>query len=348
MNEHEAPAYRAAGVDLRAADQVVERLKPLAAETATAHVESGLGSFGGFFAYPDVGGEQLLIASIDGVGTKMKVARLTGAWEAAGYDIVSHCVDDILVHGAQPLFFLDYIGTAALDVEAIAALGRGMADACREAGCALLGGETAEMPGVYCPGEIDLVGCIVGSVRRSALLSGDRVRPGDQLIGLASNGLHTNGYSLARKLLLEGGPGGDFRLPDGQTVAAALSARHRMYRSAVAPLLERPELHAMAHITGGGIPGNLVRVLPRDCRARVAVDAWERPPIFRLLAEQGVDPLEMHRVFNMGIGWILAVASEVAEAWETELRERGERAWRIGEVSPGARGVELTGLGGAG
>ncbi|MBM3318360.1 MAG: phosphoribosylformylglycinamidine cyclo-ligase, partial [Candidatus Eisenbacteria bacterium] len=256
MTAHEAPAYRAAGVDLDSADEVVRRLKPLAASTRVPGVESDLGSFGGFFAFPEPGGERLLIASIDGVGTKMKVARLTGRWRDAGYDIVAHCVDDILVHGARPLFFLDYIGAGKLDVEAIAALGEGMAEACREAGCALLGGETAEMPGTYVEGEIDLVGCIVGEVRRGRLLPGDRVAPGDALIGLASWGLHTNGYSLARRVLIDEGPGIDARLEDGRTIGEALSARHRMYLPAVAPWLDRPELHGLAHITGGGIPGN--------------------------------------------------------------------------------------------
>lgn len=345
MSAHEAPAYRAAGVDLASADEVVRRLKPLASSTRVPGVESDLGSFGGFFAFPQVGGEQLLIASIDGVGTKMKVARLTGRWRNAGYDIVAHCVDDILVHGARPLFFLDYIGAGRLDVEAIAGLGEGMAEACREAGCALLGGETAEMPGTYVEGEIDLVGCIVGQVRRSMLLPGERVRVGDALIGLASLGLHTNGYSLARRVLIDEGPGIDHRLPDGKTIGEALSARHRMYLPALAGYLDRPQLHGMAHITGGGLPGNLVRVLPAGCRARIDAGAWEVPAVFREIERRGgVERAEMYRVFNMGIGMVLIVASEAADAMASELAPGGWGAVRLGTLQPGERGVELAGV----
>ncbi len=344
MSGHEASAYREAGVDLQSADEVVRRLKPLAAATRTAGVESELGSFGGFFAFPRERGDDLLVASIDGVGTKMKVARLTGRWRDAGYDIVAHGVDDILVHGARPLFFLDYIGASHLDVNAIGALGEGMAEACREAGCALLGGETAEMPGVYAPGEIDLVGCIVGTVKRDALLPGSRVRPGDQLIGLASLGLHTNGYSLARRALLERGPGLMATLPGGATIGEALSARHRMYWRAMQPYLDRAQLHGAAHITGGGIPGNLVRVLPEGCRALIDRRAWEVPAIFRAIQTHGgVAIEEMYQVFNMGIGWILIVDAACAETTTTELRDAGWGAAPIGRLADGPRGVELLG-----
>jgi phosphoribosylformylglycinamidine cyclo-ligase len=344
MSEHPAPGYLESGVDLEAADEVVRRLKPLAAATRVPGVESTLGSFGGFFSFPRVGGEDLLIASIDGVGTKMKVARLTGRWEGAGYDIVAHCVDDILVHGARPLFFLDYVGTARLEVETVTALVGGMARACREAGCALLGGETAEMPGVYEAGEVDVVGCIVGTVRRSDLLPGAGVRPGDVLIGLASAGLHTNGYSLARRVLLDEGPGVDARLGDGleaTTVGEALAAPHRMYLPAVRPYLGRPELHGFAHVTGGGIPGNLVRVLPEGVQAVVDPGRWPRPAIFREIQRRGrIGDPEMHRVFNMGIGWVLIVDPGVAAAWTGELgREWG--AVEIGRLVPGERGVVL-------
>jgi phosphoribosylformylglycinamidine cyclo-ligase len=340
----DAPAYRKAGVDLRAGDEVVRRLKPLAAATRIPGVESTLGSFGGFFSFPEAGGERLLIASIDGVGTKMKVARLTGTWEGAGYDIVAHCVDDILVHGALPLFFLDYIGTAHLDVDVVEALGRGMSRACREAGCALLGGETAEMPGVYVHGEVDLVGCIVGTVVRSALLPGGRVRAGDVLIGLASAGLHTNGYSLARRVLLDEGPGVAAPLASGPTtIGEALAAPHRMYLPAVRPYLGRAELHGFAHVTGGGIPGNLVRVLPEGVRAVIARGSWQVPPVFREIQRRGgVADEEMHQVFNMGIAWILIADPAMAETWVRELQP----AWgavTIGRLVAGDRGVDLTG-----
>jgi phosphoribosylformylglycinamidine cyclo-ligase len=344
MSDHAASAYRRAGVDLAAADEVVRRLKPLAAGTRTAGVESTLGSFGGFFSFPEPGGEHLLVASIDGVGTKMKVAALTGRWEGAGYDIVAHCVDDILVHGARPLFFLDYIGTARLAVDVVEALGRGMARACREAECALLGGETAEMPGVYVAGEVDLVGSIVGSVRRADLLPGGRVRAGDALIGLASAGLHTNGYSLARRALLDQGAGPDAALgPGAGTVGEALTAPHRMYLSAVRGLLGQPELHGFAHITGGGIPGNLVRVLPEGVAAEIDTRRWEVPLLFREIGRRGaVGADEMYRVFNMGIGWILIVDPAVADTWVRELAA-GWGAVTIGRLVTGERGVRLGG-----
>ncbi len=338
-----APAYRRAGVDLDAADAVVERLKPLAVETRTPGVQGGLGLFGGCFAFPDPRGEDLLVASIDGVGTKMKVARMTGRWESAGYDIVAHCVDDVLTLGAKPLFFLDYIGTSHLDVETVETLVKGMVRACKEADCALLGGETAEMPSVYLPGEIDLVGCLIGTVKRSALLPRGLVRAGDKLIGLASNGLHTNGYSLARRVLLDEGPGIDAPLEGGTTIGEALAATHRMYWKAVEPRLRDPGLHAMAHITGGGIPGNLVRVMPAGCVARVRATAWRVPPIYREIARLGsVGRDEMYQVFNMGIGWILVVDASVADAWLSEMAQEWG-ACLIGEVAEGERGVSLEG-----
>ncbi len=345
MSKPSAPSYKRAGVDLEVAEALVGCLKPLAESTRTAGVESGLGSFGGFFSFPQAGGPTLLVASIDGVGTKMKVARLTGAWETAGHDIVAHCVDDILVHGGLPLFFLDYIGTSHLSLDILAALGRGMAQGCREAGCALLGGETAEMPGVYVEGEVDLVGCIVGTVERARLLDGAAVRPGDRLIGLASAGLHTNGYSLARKVLLDEGPGLDATVPGSElTIGQALAAPHRMYLPAIRGRLGRAELHAMAHITGGGIPGNLVRVLPRELTAVVQRGTWEVPPVFRLIQRLGqVGDEEMHHVFNMGIGWILVVDPGVADAWAVELEGEGWGARVIGQIEAGGpRSVRLT------
>ncbi|MCK4412737.1 MAG: phosphoribosylformylglycinamidine cyclo-ligase [Candidatus Eisenbacteria sp.] len=343
MSSRKAPAYRQAGVDLAAAEEVVRRLKPLAAKTATPGVASHLGGFGGCFAFPDPRGKDLLVASIDGVGTKMKVTRLTGAWRSAGYDIVAHCVDDILTQGARPLFFLDYIGTSRLEVAEVEELALGMVEACREAECALLGGETAEMPGVYLAGETDLVGCIIGTVSRDRLLPGDRVGPGDRLIGLASLGLHTNGYSLARRILIDEGLGIDGLLaPAGPTIGEALAARHRMYWAGVRDLLDQPELHAMAHITGGGIPGNLVRVLPAGCQARVETGQWEIPPLFREIESRGgVARGEMFSVFNMGIGWILVVAAGVAERWAERLAAAGWGGWLIGEVAPGGGGVQL-------
>jgi len=345
MTREPAPAYKRSGVDLNAADEVVERLKPLAAQTRTPGVMGGLGLFGGCFAFPDPRGEDLLVASIDGVGTKMKVARLTGRWEAAGYDIVAHCVDDVLTLGARPLFFLDYIGASHLDVPVVESLVKGMVAACRESECALLGGETAEMPSVYLPGEVDLVGCLIGTVKRSALLPGDRVEAGDRLIGLGSNGLHTNGYSLARRVLLDEGPGPDARVgAGGERIGEVLTATHRMYWAAVAGRLADPRLHAMAHITGGGIPGNLSRVVPAGLSARVRWGSWPVPPIFAEIERRGgVSRDEMLSVFNMGIGWILVVDPAAAESWADELSKSGWGGWLIGEVASGGSGVTVSG-----
>jgi phosphoribosylformylglycinamidine cyclo-ligase len=343
MNRDVASSYKKAGVDLNLADEVVRRLKPLAAQTSTAQVQSSLGGFGGFFAFPDPESPHLLVASIDGVGTKIKVARMTGAWEAAGYDIVAHCVNDVLTHGARALFFLDYLGVSELRLDIIEHLVRGMVRACREAGCALLGGETAEMPGVYAAGEIDLVGCIVGAVQRENVLPGGRVRAGDQLIGLGSWGLHTNGYSLARRVLIDEGPGIEAIVPGTEeNVGEALTANHRMYWEAVRPYLGSSDLHAMAHITGGGIEGNLSRVVPSGLSAVVERGSWEVAPLFREIQRLGkISDSEMHRVFNMGIGWILVAAASVAAEWQQELQGRGWAARRIGWVQEGGEGVRL-------
>jgi phosphoribosylformylglycinamidine cyclo-ligase len=339
-----AASYKEAGVDLAVAEALVERLKPLAATTRTPGVESGLGAFGGFFSFPEAGGRQLLVGSIDGVGTKMKIARLTGAWEGAGHDIVAHCCDDILVHGALPLFFLDYIGTSKLDLDVLEALARGMAGACREIGCALLGGETAEMPGVYLSGEVDLVGCMIGAAERDQLISGERIRPGDQVIGLGSWGLHTNGFSLARKVLVDEGPGiGAPLAGTGTTIGEALAARHRIYLPAVRDKLSAPELHGMAHITGGGIPGNLRRVLPSSVDALVRRSAWEVPPLFEEIRDRGrIADEEMYHVFNMGIGWILIVAPEVTEPWLAQLERDGWGPKVLGSIVAGSGEVRLT------
>ncbi len=343
MSKEAAPGYKRSGVDLETADALVGKLKPLAASTRVPGVESGLGAFGGFFSFPEVGGQQLLIASIDGVGTKMKVARQTGLWQNAGYDIVAHCTDDILVHGGQPLFFLDYIGTAKLELDTLESLARGMTEACLDAGCALLGGETAEMPGVYVEGEVDLVGCIIGSVKRENLIAGDKMKPGDQVIGLASAGLHTNGYSLARKVLIDDGPGIDAPVPGSRfSVGETLAARHKMYLAAVRPFLQDQDLHAMAHITGGGIPGNLCRVIPEGLSIEINTSAWEIPPVYGMIQDLGqVAPSEMYHVFNMGIGWILVVDPSAAGTYMKTLSSRGWEPSLIGVVQEGGSGVQM-------
>ncbi len=338
-----ANAYRAAGVDLDAGDRAVARIRALARRTYTPRVESEIGAFAGFFSFPDPGSDRLLVASMDGVGTKLKLAAQTGRWSDVGYDIVSHCVNDILVHGARPLFFLDYIGTGELSGDAVSGLMEGMTQACLESGCALIGGETAEMPGMYPAGELDLVGTIVGEVSRARLVNGTRIAPGDRLIALPSSGLHTNGYSLARSIL---GSDGDPGILETRIEGAAgpladlLLARHRMYLSAVLPLVESGLVRGMAHITGGGVPGNLPRVLPPGVRAVVRRDLRPVPALFTYLMTRGrVDPEEAWRVFNMGVGFLAVVADADAPEALRRLVASGADPWEIGWIEEGPAGV---------
>lgn len=348
-----ASAYRAAGVDLEEGQRAVARIRGLVRRTFTPRVESEIGSFAGFFAFPEPGADRLLIASMDGVGTKLKIAAQRAAWRGVGYDIVAHCVDDILVHGARPIFFLDYIGAGKLSADTVAELVEGMSEACLEAGCALIGGETAEMPGMYPPGELDLVGTIVGEVRRSALVDGRALRPGDRLLALPSDGLHTNGYSLARRIA-----GSDLDpaaldeiVPDaaGATLGELLLRRHRMYLRPVAPLLEAGIVRGMAHITGGGLPENLPRILPPGCRAVVRRGSWPVPPVFRWLVARGsIDADEAHRVFNMGVGFVLGVSEEDETTALEHLRQAGESPIRLGWLDQGDPGIAWTGTPGPG
>jgi phosphoribosylformylglycinamidine cyclo-ligase len=338
----DAQRYADSGVSLQRGRESVRRIQVHLRSTFGPRVESDTGSFAGLFAYPSADSERLLVSSMDGVGTKLRVAAQADRWEGVGYDLVSHCVNDILVHGARPLFFLDYIGAGVLDPNVVERLVDGLAEGCREAGCALIGGETAEMPGVYPEGEVDLVGCIVGDVRRDEVVDGSQCRPGDRLLGLAADGLHTNGYSLARKILFEDA---GLRVEDriegiGQTVGEALLARHRMYLPFVDPILGRVPVHGMAHITGGGIPDNLPRALREGLRARVDRSAWEVPPIMQALQRLGgVSVDEMFSVFNMGIGFILVVPAEAEQSWIEALAVRHETAIRIGVVEEGERSV---------
>jgi phosphoribosylformylglycinamidine cyclo-ligase len=338
-----ANAYRDAGVDLEEGQHAVARIRSLARRTYTPRVESEIGVFAGFFSFPDPRSDRLLVASMDGVGTKLKLAAQTGRWRGVGYDLVSHCVNDILVHGARPLFFLDYIGTGKLSGDTVAELVGGMTEACLESGCSLIGGETAEMPGMYPAGELDLVGTIVGEVERSRLVDGRAIVAGDRIIALPSSGLHTNGYSLARKVLgsdedpsvlqgvIEGGDG---------SLADLLLARHRMYLHAVVPLLEGGLVRGMAHITGGGVPGNLPRILPPGVRAVVQRGLRPVPPLFVHLASRGgVDAEEAWRVFNMGVGFLAVVPHDrVKEALE-RLAATGADPWEIGWIEDGPPGV---------
>jgi phosphoribosylformylglycinamidine cyclo-ligase len=331
--------YAAAGVDIDAATQAKKRIRGLARATFTPGVLTDIGSFGALFRLElDRYAEPLLVSSCDGVGTKLKVAFMTGIHDTVGYDLVSHCVSDIMVQGARPLFFLDYIACGKLEPGVVEQVVSGLARGCREAGCALIGGETAEMPDFYAPGEYDLAGFIVGVVDRPRLIDGSRIRTGDILLGLPSAGLHTNGYSLARRLFFERlGLGPVDRVPElGATVAEALLAPHRSYYSLLEPLLDSGVLRGMAHITGGGITDNLPRILPAGSGAVVRRGSWPVTPIFRFIQRQGeVDDAEMYRTFNMGIGMILVVAPEDAATVVAELGARGEICHRIGEIAEG-------------
>ena len=331
-------AYRQAGVDIDAQEEALHGIKQLVRSTATPGVLSDLGSFGGLFR-PDLGGmqEPILVSSADGVGTKLAVARLVGDFSTVGRDLVNHCANDILVQGATPLFFLDYVGAGVLEPKPFTELVRGLADGCRENGCALLGGETAEMPGFYREGDYELVGFIVGLVDRGALLDGSKVRPGDLLLGLPSSGLHTNGYSLARHVFLDRlGLGMDDRIPgleDRRKLGKVLLEPHLSYLPALRPLLGHPALRAMAHITGGGLTDNLPRILPAETEAFIRVGSWQIPELFQALQEHGeVDTEEMFRVFNMGIGMVLVVdPAGVGEVLEILASEK-QKASPIGTV----------------
>jgi phosphoribosylformylglycinamidine cyclo-ligase len=325
-------AYRRSGVDIDAGNEAVRRIKALARGTYTANVLAGVGSFGGLFAVDPSVPEPVLVASADGVGTKLKVAFMAGVHDTIGVDLVNHCVNDILVQGARPLFFLDYLATARLSPEVAEQIVRGMASACRENGCALLGGETAEMPGFYAEGEYDVAGFIVGLVSRSRIIDGRSVARGDCLVALPSTGLHTNGYSLARRIVFdELGLAIDSRVPElGETVGAALLRPHRSYLKEVAPLLDTGLIKGMAHITGGGITENLPRTLPEGLTFSLDRQSWTIPPVFAWLQGAGrLADAEMFRAFNMGVGLILVCSPASAPQVLSAL---GPSAWKIGQV----------------
>ena len=338
--------YRQSGVDIDAGNEVVRRIKGLARGTSTPGVLSDLGSFGGLFRLAAAGlRDPVLVASADGVGTKLRVAFMSGIHDTVGVDLVNHCVNDILVQGARPLFFLDYLATGRLDPDVAVRIVEGLSRACGANGCALLGGETAEMPGFYADGEYDLAGFIVGAVDRAKVVDGRAVAAGDVLIGLPSSGLHTNGYSLARSIVFDrlGLRVGDRVAELGMTVAEALLAPHRSYLPVVGQLLDaHPGLaHGMAHITGGGITDNLPRVLPEGTEAVVRPASWDVPPIFTWLQRSGSVPAEdMFRTFNMGIGLILVVARDDVDKALGLLRSPGEPAARvIGDIRAQASGA---------
>lgn len=336
-------SYRDAGVDIGAQDEALGQVRTIVRDTFGPEVVSDLGLFGGLFR-PDFSGMEtpILVSSADGVGTKLRVAQATRIHDTVGYDLVCHCVNDILVQGARPLFFLDYFATGKLEPPVMVDVIRGMARGCRENGAALIGGETAEMPGFYQAGDYDVAGFIVGVVDEKLLIDGRQVREGDILLGLPSVGLHTNGYSLARKILLEE-LGYDYQtiVPEiGGKVGEVLLAPHISYLRPLLPLVESGSLHAMAHITGGGLTDNVPRILPDDCDARIKLGSWEVLPIFRYLREKGeVDADEMLQVFNMGIGMVLVIAPDQVDRVVRRLEGVRQKYYFIGNVIKGRKSV---------
>ncbi|HEX8273180.1 MAG TPA: phosphoribosylformylglycinamidine cyclo-ligase [Longimicrobiaceae bacterium] len=332
-------SYRDAGVDIDAAHRAMRGVAELVRSTATPDTLSELGSFGGLYRVPGDVRRPVLVASTDGVGTKLKIAFLAGRHDSVGEDLVNHCVNDILVQGARPLFFLDYVGVGRLEPGTVEAVVEGVARGCRANGCALLGGETAEMPDFYAAGEYDIAGTIVGVVEEDGVIDGSGIRAGDALVALASTGLHTNGYSLARRVVFERmGLTVDSEFPGegGRSVADVLLRPHRSYLRPLMPPISRGEVRGLAHITGGGLVDNVPRVLPAGLDARFDTASWEVPNLFRVLQrEGGVERGEMFRAFNMGVGMVAVVAAERADALVRELREAGEEAWIAGEIVPG-------------
>jgi phosphoribosylformylglycinamidine cyclo-ligase len=337
--------YRDAGVDIDAANRATEKIKELARGTFNHRTLSEIGSFGGMFdgAFPEMR-QPVLVASADGVGTKLKIAFETGVHNTIGRDLVNHCVNDILVQGAKPLFFLDYIATGKLDPETIAAIVEGLAIGCSENGCVLLGGETAEMPGFYAEGEYDVAGFITGVVDRAQVIDGHEIEPGDVMLGLPSAGLHTNGYSLARKLLLEvAGHTVETFVDDlNGTVGAALLRPHLSYLPVLRDLLGRGMIKGLAHITGGGLLENIPRILPAGCAAEIERNSWPVLPIFQLLQRLGdVEEAEMFRTFNMGVGMIIVSAPGDAQEIQSHVERLGESCYQVGRIVEGDRRVSL-------
>ena len=338
-------SYSDAGVSIDAANVATGRIKQLARATFNARTLSEIGSFGGMFdgAFPGMR-QPVLVASADGVGTKLKVAFAARRHDSVGRDLVNHCVNDILVQGARPLFFLDYIATGVLSPDVVASIVEGIATGCRENGCVLLGGETAEMPGFYNEGEYDVAGFIVGVVDREKVIDGRGIAPGDVALALPSVGLHTNGYSLARKLFFDvAGFHVDTRVDElGQTVSEALLAPHASYLAALDGLLDRGLIRGLAHITGGGLTENVPRILPEGTGVRVERGSWPVLPVFKLMQKLGnVADAEMFRTFNMGVGMVIITAPADAAAVKTHLAERGEAVYEIGRVTEGNREVVI-------
>ena len=334
--------YADAGVSFEAETEAIARLKKLVQTTYRPEVLSDVGTFGGLFALQKYQ-EPVLVSSTDSVGTKLKVAFKAGRHDTVGFDIVAHCGNDIVVQGAEPLFFLDYIGINKVVPTVIEEIVTGLSSGCREIGCALIGGEIAELSDLYAPGEYDLVGTIVGAVEKSDVITGERIAPGDQLIGLASVGLHTNGFTLARRILFDRcNYSVDTYLPElSATVGDALLSTHKSYVKSILSFRNVCDIKGIAHITGGGLPANVVRILPDGCVAHIQNGTWEIPSIFPFLQAKGdVEASEMYKVFNMGIGMVVVVAPDGVDAALKSLKASDESTYLIGEVVAGEKGVQ--------
>ena len=339
-------SYKSAGVDISSADRIKQKIKKLARLTVSSKFPGQLNGFGGFFRLDRKYRNPVLISSTDGVGTKLKIAIQANRHDTVGEDLVNHCVNDILVHGARPLFFLDYIACGKNTLQFVPEIVAGLSRACQEAGCALIGGETAQLPEFYKEGEYDLAGFVVGVVEKEKVIDGRKIKAGDQLLGLASSGLHTNGYTLARKVLFE-----KARYPLKRyvpelkcTLKEELLKVHRCYLSNLLPLLAQDKIKGMAHITGGGIEGNLIRILPEGIETRVDRDSWRVPPVFKLIQRLGkIDSAEMYKTFNMGIGMILVVREKDVRELTVRLSRARETVHHIGEIVKGKRSVKWAG-----
>ena len=332
--------YRDAGVDIEAGESLVERIKPLVQKTQRPECLGNIGGFGGLFELPiDRYRRPVLVSGTDGVGTKLKLAVILNRHDTIGIDLVAMCVNDVLVLGAEPLYFLDYFATGSLSPEHAQSVIAGIATGCEAAGAALIGGETAEMPGMYSPGDYDLAGFCVGVVEKDQIIDGSHIRAGDQVLGLGSSGLHSNGYSLARAVLKRSHATLDN--PIGETtLGEALLAPTRIYVRPILALLKAVPIHGIAHITGGGLGGNIPRILPGNCDCRIDATAWPRPKIFQWLQSEGsIDDTEMLRTFNCGIGMVIIVSSRNAAQAQEMLKASGEMVYRLGEVQAGGRGV---------
>lgn len=343
MTDRSPLTYKDAGVDIDAGSALVERIKPFVKATGRPGVLSGIGGFGGLFELPAGYRRPVLVSGTDGVGTKLKLAIETGRHDGVGIDLVAMCANDIVVLGAEPLFFLDYYATGRLEVDTAAAVIKGIAEGCRQAGAALLGGETAELPGFYQGGEYDLAGFCVGVVEHDRIIDGSRVQAGDAILGIASSGLHSNGYSLARRVLERSGADRDSRL-GGEALFDRLLAPTRIYVKPLLALFAEIEVHALAHITGGGLPENLPRVLPEGLAAVIDRQSWQRPAVFDWLqAEGGIEDAELYRTFNCGLGMAVVLPEPAAARAIELLAAQGEHAWIAGRVEAGERRVVLAG-----